>query len=190
MAEYTALAPLFTDIANAIRSKTGETGQITANTFPENISALQIGVDTSDATASSAQILNGYTAYAKGEKLSRSLIQNRETKIATNSGRPRFSFYLGNNIFNKYIAFAFYFNRTYYTSGDPVLGRFITKENSHGNLCYAQLSQNTASMEGKRSTFSLNVSYSASDKMVSAYINFSSTGYTNWYDCNGLLVYN
>ena len=34
MAEYTALAPLFTDIANAIRSKTGETGQITASLFP------------------------------------------------------------------------------------------------------------------------------------------------------------
>ena len=37
MAEYTALAPLFTDIANAIRSKTGETGQITANSFPDKI---------------------------------------------------------------------------------------------------------------------------------------------------------
>ena len=37
MAEYTALAPLFTDIANAIRSKTGETGAITANSFPEKI---------------------------------------------------------------------------------------------------------------------------------------------------------
>lgn len=40
MAEYTALAPLFTDIANAIRSKTGETGQITANNFPEQISNI------------------------------------------------------------------------------------------------------------------------------------------------------
>lgn len=41
MAEYTALAPLFTDIANAIRSKTGETGAITANSFPDAISSLQ-----------------------------------------------------------------------------------------------------------------------------------------------------
>ena len=41
MAEYTALAPLFTDIANAIRSKTGETGAITANTFPEKILNLK-----------------------------------------------------------------------------------------------------------------------------------------------------
>lgn len=42
MAEYTALAPLFTDIANAIRSKTGETGAITANLFPERINSIQI----------------------------------------------------------------------------------------------------------------------------------------------------
>lgn len=41
MAEYTALAPLFTDIANAIRSKTGETGAITANSFPDLIRTLQ-----------------------------------------------------------------------------------------------------------------------------------------------------
>lgn len=40
MAEYTALAPLFTDIANAIRSKTGETGQIPAANFPAAISQL------------------------------------------------------------------------------------------------------------------------------------------------------
>ena len=43
MAEYTALAPLFTDIANAIRSKTGETGAITANTFPEKINSITLG---------------------------------------------------------------------------------------------------------------------------------------------------
>ena len=55
MAEYTALAPLFTDIANAIRSKTGETGQITANSFPQTIASLQVSkslslVDSIDST--------------------------------------------------------------------------------------------------------------------------------------------
>ena len=57
MAEYTALAPLFTDIANAIRSKTGETGAITANSFPEKIAALsskELIVEEKDFTASSS----------------------------------------------------------------------------------------------------------------------------------------
>lgn len=44
MAEYTALAPLFTDIANAIRSKTGETGAITANSFPAKINEIELGL--------------------------------------------------------------------------------------------------------------------------------------------------
>ena len=44
MAEYTALAPLFTDIANAIRSKTGETGAITANSFPTMINQIESGM--------------------------------------------------------------------------------------------------------------------------------------------------
>ena len=43
MAEYTALAPLFTDIADAIRSKTGKTGKITANSFPSSIANIWIG---------------------------------------------------------------------------------------------------------------------------------------------------
>ena len=41
MAEYTALAPLFTDIANAIRSKTGETGAISANSFLSSITNIK-----------------------------------------------------------------------------------------------------------------------------------------------------
>ena len=47
MAEYTALAPLFTDIANAIRSKTGETGAITANLFPDKINSIS-AIKTND----------------------------------------------------------------------------------------------------------------------------------------------
>ena len=52
MAEYTALAPLFTDIANAIRSKTGETGQITASLFPQKIDKIELGAPEVSVTGS------------------------------------------------------------------------------------------------------------------------------------------
>ena len=62
MAEYTALAPLFTDIANAIRSKTGETGQITANQFPQEINNISFDdkyLKLSGGTMTGNLILNG-----------------------------------------------------------------------------------------------------------------------------------
>ena len=68
MAEYTALAPLFTDIANAIRSKTGETGAITANTFPQVISNSLLGSVWSysylkNLDSSAGGNYNGYEMY-------------------------------------------------------------------------------------------------------------------------------
>ena len=63
------LTQLFTNIANAIRSKTGKTDQIAAENFASEIAGISTGTDTSDGTATANNIEAGKTAYVNGEKV-------------------------------------------------------------------------------------------------------------------------
>ena len=68
------LQNIFTDIANAIRNKKGISNTIKPINMGNEILSISTGTDTSDATATSNDILLGKTAYANGGKIEGNII--------------------------------------------------------------------------------------------------------------------
>lgn len=69
MADTSNLTQFLTDVANAIKEKTGKTDKIPAANFDTAIKAIQAGTDTSDATATAESILKDKIAYGKDGRI-------------------------------------------------------------------------------------------------------------------------
>lgn len=86
MKKYLITDEKLTDIGDAIREKTGKTDLIPVEQMDEEIRSIQVGVDTSDATAAPGELLVGKTAYVNEQKITGTMVDNGAVSQNLNAG--------------------------------------------------------------------------------------------------------
>ena len=111
MSEYIVQDTTLTNIADAIRSKTGGTNSITVNNMANEIDNISTKSDLSFITAGAEQILSGYIGADKdgnpvnGKNSSRITVFDVKTNASITSGRnPIATVTFDNNDYNYFIA--------------------------------------------------------------------------------------
>lgn len=81
MADTSNLSNYLKDIANAIRTKKETSEEIPASEFDDEILSIETGIDTSDADATTNDIIGDKTAYVNGEKITGAIIPTYNSSL-------------------------------------------------------------------------------------------------------------